>query len=65
MQYILLKNSKAVYLLKITLIIIFILYQRGLTNYSLYLIMILERPYLITIKKGLTYVGPGDGEPYF
>jgi len=27
--------------------------------------MILERPYLETIKKGLTYVGPGDGEPYF
>ena len=21
--------------------------------------------YLKTIKKGLTYVGPGDGEPYF
>ena len=41
------------------------LYQRGLTNYSLYLIMILERPYLKKIKKGLTYVGPGDGEPYF
>jgi len=23
------------------------------------------RPYLKTIKKGLTYVGPGDGELYF
>ena len=23
------------------------------------------RPYLKSTKKGLTYVGPGDGEPYF
>jgi len=23
------------------------------------------RPYLKIIKKGLTYVGPGDGESYF
>ncbi|GIR04362.1 MAG: hypothetical protein CM15mP15_1010 [Prochlorococcus sp.] len=34
-------------------------------NNSFYLIILLERPYLKNIKKGLTYVGPGDGEPYF
>ncbi len=34
-------------------------------NYSFYLIILLERPYLKTKKKGLTFVGPGDGEPYF
>ena len=35
-------------------------------NYSFYLIILLEKPYLKkTKKKGLTYVGPGDGEPYF
>ena len=34
-------------------------------NNSFYQIIILKRPCLKTIKKGLTYVGPGDGEPYF
>jgi len=47
------------------LIIIFIHYQRGLMNYSFYLIILLERPYLKSKKKGLTNVKPGDGEPYF
>ena len=34
-------------------------------NNSFYQIIILKRPYLKTKKKGLTYVWPGDGEPYF
>jgi len=34
-------------------------------NNSFYQIIILKRPYLKTKKKGLTYVGPGDGESYF
>ena len=34
-------------------------------NYSFLLIILLERTYLKNKKKGLTYVGPGDGEPYF
>ena len=49
--------------LKNKLIIIFIRYQRG--NELLVLFDNIFRPYLKTIKKGLTYVGPGDGEPYF
>ena len=38
---------------------------KWLMNNSFIQIIILKRPYLKTIKKGLTYVGPGDGEPYF
>ncbi len=34
-------------------------------NNSYYQVIPLEKPFLNSIKKGLTYVGPGDGEPYF
>ena len=57
------KILKQDYKLKNKLLIIFIHYK--CVNELLVLLNNTFRPYLKTIKKGLTYVGPGDGEPYF
>ena len=49
--------------LKNKLLIIFIRYKS--VNELFVFLNNTFRPYLKTIKKGHTYVGPGDGEPYF
>ena len=48
---------------KINLLLLF--NNKRIKNNTFYQNIILKRPYLKTIKKGLTYVWPGDGEPYF
>ena len=57
------KILKQDYKLKNKLLIIFIHYK--CVNELLVLLNNTFRPYLKTIKKGLTFVGPGDGESYF
>jgi len=59
----LVKILKQDFNLKNKLLIIFIRYKS--VNELFVFLNNTFRPYLKTIKKGLTYVGPGDGEPYF